>query len=315
MNFLRSKGFVPVACVLTTSTVLLNLLSQAVEADPGRNDYGAVVSRSGDTSKFARNDTRLIAQLFYPPAGPSSVLRVIGKGRVIHAADKAELLFEFGSAVGEGSGSVQPTALRYRSHSTYKTSKIISRRKQGVLISLTESSLQPILKALTAAGVSEKQVQVKFNAGKSSSRALPFPVPSKKTAAEVTILVRQDNPTQAKLAKIVEAVQSATEPLKTVSLNRVGVNYAAKDCQSLQVDVYKAAAQDAQNRAKAIAEAMGVKTNPVPSIAEPFYDLIRPGCGGISEIPFLDSSPDYDPTKPPVVSLSREIFVTYTLSP
>jgi hypothetical protein len=127
--------------------------------------------------------------------------------------------------------------------------------------------------------------------------------------------VRQDNPTQAKLAKIVEVVQGAATPLKTVSLSRVGVNYTLKDCQSLQSDVYKSAAQDAQNRAKAIAEAMGVKTNPVPSIAQPFYDLIRSGCGGSSEIPFLDSSPAYDPTKPPVVSLSREIFVTYTLSP
>jgi Protein of unknown function (DUF541) len=315
MNVVRSKGFVPVACVFTTSAVLLNLLSQAGGANPGRNEYEAVVSHAGNTSKLTGNDTGLIAQLFYPPVGPSSVLRVMGKGRVIHAADKAELSFEFGSPASEDSSSVEPTTLRYRSHSTYKTSKIISRRKQGILISLTESSLQPILKALTAAGVPEKQVQVKFNEGKSSSSALPFPVPSKKTAAEVTILVRQDNPTQAKLAKIVEAVQSAAEPLKSVSLSRVGVNYAAKDCQSLQVDVYKAAAQDAQNRARAIAEAMGVKTNPVPSIAEPFYDLIRPRCGGISEIPFLDSSPEYDPTKPPVVSLSREIFVTYTLSP
>lgn len=312
MNFLKSKGLVPAACVVTTSVVFC---SQAVGANLRGSQYGANIFQSENTSRLSEGRSGAIAQLFYPPVGPSSILRVMGKGRVVRAADKAELSFEFGSAVGAESGSVEPTVLQFRSPSKYKTPKTVSRRKQGVLISLTESSLQPILKALTAAGVPEQQVQVKLNAGKSSSSALPFPIPSKKTAAEVTILVRQDNPTQVKLAKIVEAVQSAAEPLKTISLSRVGVNYAAKDCQSLQVDVYKAAALDAQNRAKAIAEAMGVKTNPVPSIAQPFYDLIRPGCGGSSEIPFLDSSPDYNPSKPPIVSLSREIFVTYTLSP
>ncbi len=316
MNFVSSKGFVPVACVVTTSAVLLSLCSQAVWANVGKgNDYGALFSRAETTLRLTENVTGLIAQLFYPPVGPSSVLRVIGKGRVVHAADKAELAFEFGSPVSGEGDSIEPNALRFRSFSKDKTLRTFSRRNQGVLISLTESSLQPILKALTAAGISEQQVQVKFNQAKSSSSPLPFPIPSKKTASEATILVRQENPTQVKLAKIVETVQGAVESLKTVSLSRVGVSYTAKDCQSLQVDVYKAAALDAQNRAKAIAEAMGVKPNPVPSISEPFYDLIRPGCGGSSEIPFLNSSPDYDPTKPPVVSLSREIFVTYTLSP
>jgi Protein of unknown function (DUF541) len=316
MNFVSSKGFVPAACVFTASAVLLNLFSQAVWANVGKGvEYGASVSRAETRSGLTENSTGLIAQLFYPPVGPSSVLRVIGKGRVIQAADKAELSFEFGSPVSEEGGSVEPNALRFRSFSKHKTLKTFSRRKQGVLISLTELSLQPILKALAAAGIPEQQVQVKFNEAKSSSSPLPFPVPSKKTVSEATILVRQENPTQAKLAQIVEVVQGAAESLKTVSLSRVGANYSVKDCQSLQSDVYKAAALDAQNRAKAIAEAMGVKPNPVPSIAEPFYDLIRPGCGGSSEIPFLNSSPDYDPTKPPVVSLSREIFVTYTLSP
>lgn len=316
MNFVSSKGFVPAACVVTTSAVLLSLYSQTVWANVGKgSEYGAFISHTETKPKLTENVTGLIAQLFYPPVGPSSVLRVIGKGWVVHAADKVELVFEFGSPVrGEGD-SIEPNALQFRSFSKDKTLKPFSSKNQGVLISLTEVSLQPILKALTAAGVPEQQVQVKFNQAKSSSSPLPFPIPSKKTASEATILVQQENPTQAKLAKIVETVQGAAESLKTVSLSRVGVNYSVKDCQSLQSDVYKAAALDAQSRAKAIAEAMGVKPNPVPSIAEPFYDLIRPGCGGSSEIPFLNSSPDYDPTKPPVVSLSREIFVTYTLSP
>ncbi|NJM75795.1 MAG: SIMPL domain-containing protein [Acaryochloridaceae cyanobacterium RU_4_10] len=314
MNFLRSKGFIPAVCIVTTSVVLF---SQSVGANPERGSrYGADVSQSENTSRPSEGKSGAIAQLFYPPVGPSSVLRVIGKGRVVRAADRAELLFEFGPSDNQESSPVEPTALRFRSLSKYKTPKTLSDTKQKVLLTvLTESSFQPILKALTAAGISEQQVQVKFNKGKSNSSALPFPVPSKKTASAATILVRQENPTQAKLDKIVEVVQGAATSLKTVSLSRVGVNYTLKDCQSLQSDVYKSAAQDAQNRAKAIAEAMGVKTNPVPSIAQPFYDLIRPGCGGSSEIPFLDSSPDYDPTKPPVVSLSREIFVTYTLSP
>jgi hypothetical protein len=179
MNFLKSKGFVSAACVVTTSVAFC---SQAVGANLERgSQYGANVSQSENTSRLSEGRSRAIAQLFYPPVGPSSVLRVIGKGRVVRAADKAELSFEFGSTVGEEGGSVEPPALQFRSLSKDKTPKTVSYTKQKVLLTvLTESSFQPILKALTAVGVPEQQVQVKFNGAKSSSSALPFPVPSKK---------------------------------------------------------------------------------------------------------------------------------------
>jgi hypothetical protein len=243
--------------------------------------------------------TPQIAQLFYPPVDPNPVVRVIGKGQASLSADHAELSFEFSSPSQEGD-SVEPTALKF--HPTF--------------VAVTETDLKAILKALEAVGVRTTQIQIRFDDTPASS-PLPFPLPfpSKGGASDAKIRVQQEKPTQAKLSKIVNAVQSKVDSLKNLALSRVSVNYAVKDCQALESAVYQSAMRSAQNRAKAIASAMGATLNPVPSVAQPFYELFIPGCGTSPAFPFSNSGSDYDPQRPPEVSLSREIFVTYTLKP
>ncbi|MGB8700906.1 MAG: SIMPL domain-containing protein [Thermosynechococcaceae cyanobacterium] len=247
----------------------------------------------------AQPNAPAIAQLFYPPAAdPNSVVRVIGKGRANRPADLADLSFEF-SLPDRSPDSSEPTALRFQSASD----------------GISETTLVPILKALTAVGVAKTQIQVRFKDGTATASPFPFPLPSQGSDADATIAVRQPKPTQAGLAKIVTAVQKAAGSLSEVSISRVAVNYSIQDCQPLEADVYQAAARDAKNRAMAIASALGGKLNPAPSVAQPFYDLFLPSCGKGLTLPFLDSVTDYSPETPPEVSLSREIFVTYTLTP
>lgn len=90
------------------------------------------------------------------------------------------------------------------------------------------------------------------------------------------------------------------------------MQYSAKDCQALERAAYQAGVQDAQNRARAIAEAMGGKMRKVGSVAEPFYNAYLPGCNSGGNLPFGgDAASSYDPNAPVEVEITKEIFVTF----
>jgi hypothetical protein len=242
-----------------------------------------------------------IAQFFYPPADPTPVLRVIGKGQAKLPADLAELTFEFGVPESEASPVEPSTFLQ---------------RDAAAASPVSELALQSILKALLAIGVPKDQIRMTVESGEDSKNPLPFPLPfpSKAAISGAKIVVKQPQPTQAALSKIASTVRSAAAGKKDIMLKRVGVNYTLKDCQALETAVYQSAVQSALGRATAIATAMNAKLNPVPSVAQPFYDLFFLGCGTGRSFSFK-SSADYDPNAAPEVELSREIFVTYTLKP
>jgi uncharacterized protein YggE len=263
--------------------------------------HPAQASAVEHSSALPNASARKIAQFFYPPADPTPVLRVIGKGQAKLPADFAELTFEFGVPESEAS-PVEPSTLLQRDAAA--TSPV------------SELALQSILKALLATGVPKDQIRMTVESGEDSKSPLPFPLPfpSKTAISGAKIVVKQPQPTQAALSKVASTVRSAAAGKKNITLKRVGVNYTLKDCQALEIAVYQSAVQNAQGRAAAIATAMNAKLNPVPSVAQPFYDLFFQGCG--AGRPFsLGSSSDYDPNAAPNVELSRQIFVTYTLKP
>lgn len=252
---------------------------------------------------IARPNTsaRKIAQFFYPPADPTPVLRVIGKGQAKLPADFAELTFEFGVPESEASPAEPSTLLQ---------------RDAAATSPVSELALQSILKALLAIGIPKDQIRMTVESSEGSKSPLPFPLPfpSKAAISGAKIVVKQAQPTQAALSKVASTVRSAAAGKKDIMLKRIGVNYTLKDCQALEAAVYQSAVQSAQGRATAIATAMNAKLNPVPSVAQPFYDLFFLGCGTGRSFSFK-SSVDYDPDVAPEVELSREIFVTYTLKP
>ncbi|WP_404786010.1 SIMPL domain-containing protein [Altericista sp. CCNU0014] len=249
-----------------------------------------------------------IAQFFYPPADPTPVLRVIGKGQAKLPADFAQLTFEFGMP-DRDRGSADPSNSKPEESST-----TFSQRYAAATSPVSESALQSILKALLAIGVPKDRIQMTAELGETDKNPLPFPLPfpSKAAISSAKIVVKQSQPTQAVLSKIASTVRSAATGKTDIALKRVRVSYALKDCQALELAVYQSAVQNARNRATAIATALNATLNPVPSVAQPIYDLLFLGCGTGRSFA-LDSSSEYDPNAAPDVELSREIFVTYTL--
>jgi uncharacterized protein YggE len=284
--------------ILGMSSAIVNLALPA---------QAAITQRPIPASKSSH---QTIAQFFYPPADPNPVLRVIGKGYAKLPADFAELTFEFGAPEEDVTPAAPAEPSAFSNHRMTAFSK-----RRIAATPVPESALQSILKALLAIGIPNAQIRLSAEGMPPAKSPLPFPLPfpSKSSISEAKIEVKQDQPTQAALSKIVSTVRSAAALKKDISLTRVGVNYTLKDCKSLETAVYQSAVQNAQNRAMAIATAMNATLNPVPSVAQPIYDLFFQSCGDEGRSFALNSSTEYNPSAEPEVLLSREIFVTYTL--
>ncbi|MEW6492485.1 MAG: SIMPL domain-containing protein [Cyanobacteriota bacterium] len=164
--------------------------------------------------------------------------------------------------------------------------------------------------AIAATGVPADDIQVKITEPRPS--ALPFPFPSTGSAGGAEVLVTIEQPTRDRLEKIVTAANQAASKNKEISISSVDVQFSTKDCQALEKTAYQAAVQDAQNRARAIAEAMGAKMRRVGSVAEPFYNAYLGGCDSQGNLPFGgDSAASYDPNAPIEVEVTKELFVTF----
>jgi hypothetical protein len=238
---------------------------------------------------------RLIVQLFYPPVTDPQALRVPGRGRASEPANAARLVFKFGSN----------SSLESPPEGTLSYAKVAQ-------ASFTQESLKPIVDALVASGVPSNAIRVTISEPRPS--ALPFPFPSTGTAGGAEIAVMIEQPTRDRIEKIVTVASQATAKNKNLTISSVGVQYSAKDCQALERAAYQAAVQDAQNRASAIAEAMGGKMRKVGSVAEPFYNAYLPGCNSGGNLPFGgDATSPYDPNAPVEVEVTKEIFVTFPI--
>jgi uncharacterized protein YggE len=299
---LERFGLLASVLILGTSSAIVNLALPA---------QSAITLRPRPESKPSH---QTIAQFFYPPADPNPVLRVIGKGYAKLPADFAELTFEFGAPEEDVTPTAPAEPSAFSNHRMNHRMAAFSKRRIAAT-PVPESALQSILKALLAIGIPNAQIRLSAEGVPPAKSPLPFPLPfpSKSSIPEPKIWVKQDQPTQAALSKIVSTVRSAAALKKDISLTRVGVNYTLKDCKSLETAVYQSAVQNAQNRAMAIATAMNATLNPVPSVAQPVYDLFFQSCGDEGRSFALNSSTEYNPSAAPEVLLSREIFVTYTL--
>ncbi|MBD0265126.1 MAG: SIMPL domain-containing protein [Tolypothrix sp. Co-bin9] len=245
------------------------------------------------------------AQLFYPPASDRHSLMVIGQGVVRVPADTADIELVFSSGASNDKLETQPSALpeaRRLSSQTLLLNYKIAVESLPNPKSLTKATLQPVVNSLVAKGIRADKIQVQINANSSADNA--------------KILVRLEKPTRDRVQEIVATANKTTSEIENLSVKNVGVEYAVNDCPALQSSVYQSAMKDAQNRAQALATAMGVKLG-IPSVAEPFYTLLYPSCSSKTGVPlpsfasFL-SSPAYNPDAPAEVEMKKDIFVTYT---
>lgn len=237
------------------------------------------------------NSDRLMAQLFFPAVGNGQTFRVIGKGRASGPADLARVEFKFSNK-----------------NSSESPPKGTTSQFEPQPVSLSKEIFKPVVDALVAIGVPADAIEVKVS--ESRRNALPFPFPSSETGGS-QVVVNLDKPTRDRVAQVVTTVNQAASKSKKLSVDSVGVQYSVKDCLALQRVAYQAAMKDAQERARAIAEATGAQLGKVPSVAEPFYDVFLPGCKSGGSFPFGSATTPYQANAPAEVEVSKDIFVSF----
>ncbi|HLO85056.1 MAG TPA: SIMPL domain-containing protein [Nostocaceae cyanobacterium] len=245
------------------------------------------------------------AQLFYPPASDRHSVMVIGQGVVKVPADNADIELLIDNTSQEDEPDLSPPSADEQSVSATRLlfqQKTPAKLVQSQTGKLTTDSLKPLVDSIIKQGVNPDQVRVQISEDTTENKA--------------KIFVRLEKPTSQSVNQIITAAKKAAAKLDNISVSKAGVEYSVNDCLALQNSVYQAAAQDAQNRAQALAAAMGVKLGK-PSVSEPFYTLLYSSCN--TKAPTLPSfasfllSSDYDPNKPAEVEMRKDIFVTFTV--
>lgn len=231
-----------------------------------------------------------VSQLFYPPANNPQTFMVLGKGKARQKADTAVLELSLGAATltDEDTMTLSLTAQN-------KTPQ--------------ESQAEKIIDALVAIGVNRTDIQVRCPQSSSGGFPFPFPFPSQSDDSQTKIFITVENPSHPRLQQILTTAGKAMG--KEQSIDKVGVRYRVNDCQALQREAYRNAIKDAQNRASALAEALEVQLNPVPSIAEPFYGVILPEGCTTGENFWSDTT--YNASEAIEVQANKDIFATFSV--
>jgi len=290
--------------IVLSTVVSVAMLTELWGATPSYSRASVADARKSNTQggvQLAGNTSSKYAQLFYPPLGNQRAIMVVGQGLATMPAD-----------IGEVKLNIQDT--------TPDTSSLLDTISPLNLtpIGLTKERLQPIVDALIGIGVPANAIEVKINNSKSSnSFPFPFPFPSS-NSSPAQVVVNLEKPTRARVQQVVTVAENAAKKANKLAIKGVSVEYAVKECQLLETAAYTAAVNNAKNRAQAIASAMGVELEKVPSVAElGLLDLFIPLCiskKGISSSSVFDSfkSPS-DPVGNAEVELRRDVFVTYPI--
>lgn len=283
------------AMVMGMETTIIRPSQAATLVDISHNDTYtnrplAFVVTKGAVPSSTRN--HLMAQLFYPPASEQQALRVIGKGRARGEADTARIQFNF--TTNEDTNIPSEGGVLFQAEMAQAT--------------ITRETLKPIVDALVAIGVPADTIEVKITEPQPS--VLPFPFPSTGTEGSAGIVVEVEKPTRDRIEQIVKVANETASKNKELAVDSVDVQYSVKDCQALEKAAYRAAVNDALNRARAIAEALNADIG-IPSVAEPFYGVFLPGCNSDGSLPFTSSSSTYDPDAPLEVVVTKDIFFSF----
>lgn len=250
--------------------------------------------------------SQLTAQLFYPPASEKPTLMISGKGSATAPADTARIeLFVTGSNPAEPQPEGTVLFRGKKTNLQFAQATLVDHEDTAPL---TKESLKPVTDALVAAGVSADDIDVRIE--ESGASSFPF------SAGGAKVVAKLNKPKQEKVQKIITSATDAATKSGKIFLQSVGVQYTVNDCQSLETKAYQAAVKDAQNRAQAMASAMGVQLPAVPSIAESPFGLFFPSCNSEADLalPGLPSStPPYNPSAPAEVQIRKDIFVTYMI--
>jgi uncharacterized protein YggE len=223
-------------------------------------------SASADMSKSAGGTSSLVAGAPQAATGNNTGITVQGYGMATADADSAIVQLYFSNynnivppmgvpvpmpgangSSGIAPGDVKPTV-----------------PSPGAVSPITQADLQPVINALTAAGVAAGDIQ--FSAQSYDGYS---------ASATLTVTIR----TLSIVDTAVTAARSAAANLGTITLQSTNVNYTLQDCKTLESAALKAAVTDAGERGGLLADALSVKLGNVTGASDNSFSPTGAPCG------------------------------------
>lgn len=243
----------------------------------------------------ARSGGGLVSGGFAPAPqlqGGGNGITVQGYGSASAAADSAVADFYFGT----NPGIIKPVPAP-----GVDGAPVSPPITPGTVKPITEADLQPVIDALTAAGVARGDI--KFI-------GQPYGNPSY-SAATLEATIKQISAIDA----AVQAAQKAAGGLKEITLQNTNVSYTVADCSALEKAAMKAAAEDAAGRATAFADTLALHLGSITGASDYSYSPSGGGCqpvGGPYPFPTMGAM-GYAQGQPGEVQVFASISVTYAI--
>jgi uncharacterized protein YggE len=172
---------------------------------------------------------------------------------------------------------------------------------------LTEGQVQPVIDAIGGAGIAGDAVEVRIGEG--------FAGAFGPGTAEIRIAIAREE-----LGLMPDLLAAVTAPAEGLTVDAVNAAYEAADCAPLIRRARKAAAVDAEKRARGLAEAVGLELGDILLVAEtPVYAGV-PGVGCTAAGPGFQPQgagtylPAYDPSAPAEVETYAQLNLAYAIA-
>ena len=214
-------------------------------------------SAPADISKSAAGSSSLVAGAPQAATSNNTGITVQGYGMATADADSAIVQFYFSSynnIVPSGVPVPMPGA---NGSSGSAPSDVKPPIATGTASPITQADLQPVIDALTNAGVAAGDIQFSGQGYYDTYSA----------SATLTATIK----TISIVDGAVKAAQSAAANLNNITLQNTNVSYTLQDCKSLESAAMKAAVGDAGERAGLLADALSVKLGNVTGASDYSY--------------------------------------------
>jgi Protein of unknown function (DUF541). len=240
----------------TTNTTANSAAAPAAQTGPsGGTSSGG--SAAADISKSAAGSSSLVAGAPQASTSNDTGITVQGYGMATADADSAIVQFYFSNY--NNIVPPMPVPMPDANGSSGSTPSDVkpSIASPGTVSPITQADLQPVINALTNAGVAASDIQFSgqgYYDMYSSSATL--------TATIKTLSI---------VDSAVTAAQSAAANLSNITLQSTNVSYTLQDCKPLESAAMKAAVTDAGERAGLLADALSVKLGNVTGASDYSY--------------------------------------------
>jgi len=166
---------------------------------------------------------------------------------------------------------------------------------------ITEADLQPVVDAISAQGVSRADIEVIVQPS--------YGDPYYGGSATIRVTVRNVDA----LEGIVDAATEAASGLENISLGGSNVSYTVSDCASLEQAAMQAAVEDARERGRSFASALGVGLGAVVGASHSSYSPFGSPCDSGLGGPYPLGGIAYAEGQSPEVQLVATVTITFAI--